>query len=238
MTNPMTHRLEELRGDILQIPLMRFVEILNTYDGPRITYPSALRYHRDRTPTAEYLTRVSTAFDVTLDWLMKGTGMARDDADELLTDRMESLRESSRLVIGDIASGYGDNAEWITSDPAIRFQLLRCQRRKDAGYRKHVAMLTGETVGVEVGLQVSRGIGKALRAAVNALDVDPNTLSPGAREDLVVAFAQMVIAVENAPPAGAKIVDAGDLKWPDPAEGGTADPPPSVILDPDPEGPS
>lgn len=200
----MTGRLEELREKIVGVSLQSFVDTLNEKGDP-IIYATALRYHRDRRPSAAYLANVASVFRVRLEWLVNGSSPVREEPPDPADDPAHA-KDSADDVLSDIVIAYGDRAEWITHDPAIRDQLLRCQRRKDAGYREHVAMLTDrETVGVEVGLQVSLAIGRALRAAVDALDVDPNTLSPGAREDLVVAFAQMVIAVENAPPGPAKV---------------------------------
>lgn len=100
--NPYAERLEYVRREIARVDTVRDFWRALGYDQAEpedpeyVSYESARKYHRDRTPSIGYLVRVHEVYGVPMDWLILGLGAPAEG--EARQERRETRDAVDRAI--------------------------------------------------------------------------------------------------------------------------------------------
>jgi len=183
-------------------------------EGTRgVSYASVWEYVEGKTdPPLSFLRVAAEVLGVREGWLATGEGHPTDGhaaeahvAETVAADVAEDVLAEIRLGF---AGEDSEEGNWLESNAIARAALVHAWRRRREGFRNRIGASVTESLDpsvaqaeghppAEVGL--AREVGAALRATLDALNVDQTQVPSDAREDFVMGMVQAITALVHVP---------------------------------------
>lgn len=162
--NPYSERLEYVRREVAHVETVRDFwralgyDQMDKDDPAYVSYESARLYHKDRTPSIDYLVRVHEVYGVPVNWLLLG----EPDESVPMRDPVPQLPPDRQKVV--------DDAIVMAIPPVTHLPVVRDAIRRAA--LAHARTSTDPTKWASVEIVIAGEMGKLLRRFVQ----DPNEL--------------------------------------------------------------
>ena len=186
---------------------------------PGSSYPNVHRYLKgELEPSLGFLREAADVMHVRPKWLIADAGEMTEEAERARLVEARAARgdieDPPEFIVQDIRSGFDPDTPptetewWLSGRPVAVAELVAATRRKQRAYR--MATGFGDDAPAEeadsIAAEMAIRVGEALRATLDALDVDPESMDHDAREDFIRGMATAIIATVNAAPRGAQVI--------------------------------